>query len=172
MAVTKTYLVTNTLETRFLAEFVSSKNRKWIVLQHCRCLYHNINDEDYVVSDIMVHCDFIERNHDLDYFACFSNTQLTKYKKWEVLSPRQSFKVWFTDMEGKPYEVKSKAEEEVQARKKQMLALYEEEMKNKVWPPYDTTTGTDVTQTATTEEEDEPARPYISAFLLELLLIY
>jgi hypothetical protein len=133
MAPTKTYLVTNTLETRFPAEFVGSKNRKWIVLQHCRCVYNNLYNNNYLTGDIRVHCDFIERNHDVDYFACFGNTQLTEYKKWEVVSPRQSFKIWFSDMDGNPIVVKTKAEEEAE-RKKQMLALYEEEMKNIVWP--------------------------------------
>jgi hypothetical protein len=166
MALTKTYLVTNTLETRFPAEFVRSRNKKWIVLQHCRCVYKNLDWNEYLTGDIRVHCDFIERNHDLDYFACFGNTQLTKYKKWEVVSPKPSFKVWFSDMDGNPIMVNTKAEEEVAKRKKEMLKLYEDEMSKIVWPTTDDTTA----QTPTTQTEE--AKPYISAFTLELMLIY
>jgi hypothetical protein len=163
MGVTKTYLVTNTLETRFPAEFYNSQNKKWIVMQHCRVTYNNINDEGYLVSDIMVHADFIERNHDLDYFACFSNTQLTKYKKWEVVTPRQSFRIWFTDMEGNPILVKTKAEEEVQKRKQDMLKKYEADM--------NVTAEVSQEEVATEEEEAAPVA-YISSLVLELMLIY
>jgi hypothetical protein len=182
MATTKTYLVTNTIETRFPIEFVSSKNRKWIVLQHCRCVYKNLFNNTYLTGDIRVHCDFIERNRYLDSFACFSNTQLTKYKKREVISPKQTFKIWFTDMNGDPIKIKTRAEEEVEACKRQGQALYEEEMKNK----YGDNTETETTETSSSDSEVEEVEAettespvetpvetaYISAFTLELMLIY
>jgi hypothetical protein len=125
----------------------------------------------------MVHCDFIERNHDLDYFACFGNTQLTKYKKWEVISPRPTFKIWFSNMEGKPYPVKSKAEAEAERRKKEIIAMYEEEMKKKATDPLPVTAepapeDTECTCGCECEDECECPQPYISAFTLELMLIY
>jgi hypothetical protein len=48
-----------------------------------------------------VHCDFIQRDAYLDSFCCFTNTQLTKYKKWQIYNPQQQFHIWFTDMHGK-----------------------------------------------------------------------
>jgi hypothetical protein len=99
--------VTNTVETNFPVDFLMSYAAKYIVVQHCRVIFKNEEGEDYLVSDIMVHCDFIERDHYLDYFACFSNTLMTKYKKFQVINPRKSFKVWFTTMDGKAIEPQS-----------------------------------------------------------------
>jgi hypothetical protein len=165
MTTTKTYLVTNTLETKFPIDFICSRNRKWIVLQNCRCVYKNLYNNDYLTADVRVHCDFIERNHYLDSFACFTNTQLTKYKKWEIASPRQTFKVWFTDMDGNPIKVKTKAEEEVEERKRQLQAFYEEEMRKRYGDE------PEAPQTFIPEPEDNET-VYISAFTLELMLIY
>ena len=43
---TKTYFWTNTLVNRFPPEFVSSKNRKWIVVQGCKATF-----KDKLVGD-------------------------------------------------------------------------------------------------------------------------
>jgi hypothetical protein len=125
---------------------------------------------EYLTADIQVHADFIERNHDLDYFACFSNTQLTKYKKWEVKSPRQSFKIWFTNMDGERIEVKTKAEEELKKWNKEKQKHYEEDMKQ-------AGLGSSVveepdSETEDSEEPDETQSMYISSFVLEMMLIY
>ena len=53
-----------------------------------------------MVGDIMLHCSFIERDNYLDSFVCFTNTILTKYKKYEITQPKDTFKVWFTDLMG------------------------------------------------------------------------
>jgi hypothetical protein len=96
----KTYFVTNQQLTKLPIEFISSKNPKYIVVQNCRCVYANDTGYEYLTADIQVHADFIERDQYLDSFVCFTNTIMTKYKKWEVKNPRQNMKVWFTDMEG------------------------------------------------------------------------
>jgi hypothetical protein len=129
----------------------------------------------------MVHADFIERDHDLDYFACFSNTQLTKYKKWEIKAPKQTFKIWFTDMNGVSIIVKTKAEEEVERRREEMLKQYEDRMTGSRL-----NTQTDDNDVRYSREDGQttglPGTPgeggestdiaYISAFVLELMLIY
>jgi hypothetical protein len=61
----------------------------------------------FLVYDIQVHADWVERDAFLDSFICFGNTQLTKYKKWKVQSPKQTFKIWFSDMQGKKLRVKA-----------------------------------------------------------------
>jgi hypothetical protein len=95
MVQTKTYFVTDQLVNKFPIEFTSSKNRKYIVVQHCRCIYN-----EYLTGDIQVHADFIQRNHYLDYFACFTNTIMTKYKKFEFIGSQPGFTIWFTNMSG------------------------------------------------------------------------
>jgi hypothetical protein len=93
--VTKTYLSTNTLETEFPSDFLSSTNDKFITVMNCRCIYI-----DYLVADVQLHVDFIERSQYMDSFCIFTNTIMTKYKKYQVLHPRRKFKIWFTDMAG------------------------------------------------------------------------
>lgn len=53
-----------------------------------------------MVGDVELHANFIERDNYLDSFVCFTNTILTKYKKYEVTKPKDSFKIWFTDLMG------------------------------------------------------------------------
>ena len=96
----KTYFYTNTLETKLPDEFIASKNPKFIHVIHCRCIFN-----DYLVGDVELHASFIQRNDYFDGFVCYTNTILTKYKKYEVTRPRPTFKVWFTDMDGKPVDV-------------------------------------------------------------------
>ena len=98
----KTYFYTNTLETKLPDEFINSSNRKFIHVIHCRCVFN-----DYLVGDAELHASFIQRNDYFDSFVCFTNTILTKYKKYEVTRPRPTFKVWFSDMEGNPIEVQN-----------------------------------------------------------------
>jgi hypothetical protein len=93
--ITKTYMVINELKTRFPIDFLSSHNRRFVIVQNCRCLYKGL-----MVGDIELHADFIERDRYLNSFCCFTNTILTKYKKWEVVNPRQFLNLWFTDMKG------------------------------------------------------------------------
>jgi hypothetical protein len=60
-----------------------------------------------MTGDIMLHADFIERDKYLDSFCAFTNTVLTKYKKWEVCNPKPYLTIWFSDIQGnvmKPWE--------------------------------------------------------------------
>lgn len=108
-AVTKTPRVTKTYfyvqgagdspskhyERKWPHEFVFSKNPKFVHVIHCRCLFSNA-----MVGDVMLHASFVERDNYLDSFICFTNTILTKYKKYEVTRPKETFKIWFTDLNG------------------------------------------------------------------------
>ena len=98
----KTYFYTNTLETKLPDEFITSANKKFIHVIHCRCIYSN-----YLVGDIKLHASFIQRHDYMDSFVCFTNTILTKYKKYEVTRPKPTFKIWFSDMEGNTVEVQN-----------------------------------------------------------------
>lgn len=100
---TKTYLWTNTLTTDFPPEFVGSKNNRYIVVEQCKAIYNNS-----LVGDVILHADFIERDHYCDYACCFVNEDPNrKTAKYEYLGTKPSFKVWFTDMNLKPVEVQS-----------------------------------------------------------------
>jgi hypothetical protein len=98
--ITKTYFVVNRLKSSFPIEFLQSRNQKWIVVQNCRCIYNG-----FMTGDIMLHADFIERDRYLDSFCSFTNTILKKYKKWEVINPKQFLTVWFTDIKGNPVNI-------------------------------------------------------------------
>ena len=92
--VTKTYLWTNTLHTSFPPEFVASKNHRFIIIEQCKATYHNT-----LIGDVILHADFIERDHYMDYAACFVNEEPNKdTAKYEYVGYKQSFNVWFTDM--------------------------------------------------------------------------
>ncbi len=97
---TKTYFYTNTLETTLPNEFIYSRNPKYIQVIHCRCIFN-----EYMVGDIELHTNLIQRNDYFDGFVCFTNTVLTKYKKYEFTGTKPTFKVWFTDMEGNSVDV-------------------------------------------------------------------
>jgi hypothetical protein len=163
----KTYLVTNTLETRFPYEFLNSRDKRYILFQMCRCNFKNADANDYLTSDIQVHCDFIERDHYLDYFAGFSNTILTKYKKWEVKNVHPTFKIWFTDMEGNQIPVVSKAEEQRLAEIQEANRLNAEQTKE-----LNLSQGFDSDPVIEVEETPSVKLPYISSFVLELMLIF
>ena len=67
---TKTYLWTNTLNTAFPPEFVASKNPRYIIIEQCKAIYNNT-----LIGDVILHADFIERDHFMDYAACFVNEE-------------------------------------------------------------------------------------------------
>ena len=90
----KTYLWTNTLQTDFPPEFVCSKNQRFIVIEQCKAIYNNT-----LIGDIIMHADFIERDHFCDYSACFVNEQPNRdTAKYEYNGTKKQFNVWFTDM--------------------------------------------------------------------------
>ena len=110
----KTYFYTSTEETKLPDEFLVSKNVKYIHVLHCRCVYN-----EGLAGDIELHASFIQRHdyrdsasfiqrHDYrDSFVCYTNTILTKYKKYEVVRPKPTFKVWFTNMNGEKVDVQN-----------------------------------------------------------------
>jgi hypothetical protein len=148
----------------------------------------------YLVSDIQIHADWIERDEYLNQFVGFTNTQLTKYKKWQVRNPKHTFKVWFTTLEGDTMPVHTRAEIEKEIRKVADMDFNEREVrkmrlyqKNEGIP--DVNDPTDAMLKSGMEaaavqvpvitdmvagEYSPPDSPetYISAFVLELLLIY
>ena len=99
---TKTYLWTNTYNTPFPPEFVSSKNKRYIIIEQCKAIYN-----DTLIGDVIMHADFIERDHFCDYSACFVNEEpnkdTAKYDKdtakYEYVGYKNNFNIWFTDMD-------------------------------------------------------------------------
>ena len=98
----KTYFYTSTEETKLPDEFLVSKNVKYIHVLHCRCVYN-----EGLAGDIELHASFIQRHDFRDSFVCYTNTILTKYKKYEVVRPKPTFKVWFTNMNGEKVDVQN-----------------------------------------------------------------
>ena len=98
----KTYLWTNTVETRFPPDFVASRNRKWIVVEQCKATF-----KDALVGDVILHSDFVLRDSYLDHACCFineeSNREVAKYEFTGQIIPK--FKVWFTNLKGENVDV-------------------------------------------------------------------
>ncbi len=98
----KSYFYTSSLETKLPHEFVYSENPKYIIVIHCRAIY-----ADSMVGDIKMHASFIERNRYDNGFCIFTNTILTKYKKYEIKRRDPSFTLNFTDMNGQSIDPQS-----------------------------------------------------------------
>ena len=99
--ITKTYFWTSSFENEFPPDFVASKNKRVIVVEQCKALYN-----DKLVGDIILHADFIERDHYLDYACCFVNEQPNRdTAKYEYKGYKKNFKLWFSDMGGKAVDV-------------------------------------------------------------------
>ena len=86
----------------FPPEFIASRNPKWIVIEECKATM-----KDTLVGDVVLHADFIHRDHYLDYACCFVNEEANKdTAKYEYdNSTRPTFKLWFTDLHGDPVEM-------------------------------------------------------------------
>ena len=92
--VTKTYMWVNQLDNVFPPEFMSSTNKRYIVVEQCKALF-----KDTLIGDVLMHASFIERDAYLDHACCFVNEQPNKdTAKYEYIGYRKDFKVWFTDM--------------------------------------------------------------------------
>ena len=78
-------------------EFIASRNQKWIVIEECKATM-----KDALVGDVILHADFIHRDHYLDYACCFVNEEANKdTAKYELDAQiRSTFKLWFTDLHG------------------------------------------------------------------------
>ena len=81
---------------KFPAEFISSRNPKWIVIEECKAIF-----KQQLVGDVLLHADFIHRDHYLDYACCFVNEEANKdTAKYEYNSTVATFTLWFTDLHG------------------------------------------------------------------------
>lgn len=101
----KRYFRINTLENNFPPEFIASKQQKFIVVRYCTAVVNN-GEQQYLVGDLELHADFIQRDHDLDYFCCICNNYPSKYiAKYEFNGMKKAFKLWFTDLAGNPVNV-------------------------------------------------------------------
>ncbi len=98
----KTYFIVDKYENQFPWQFTATLKPKFIHVQHCRCIY-----KDSLVGDVQLHASFVLRDAYLNGFVCYTNTILTKYKKYEYTSSISNFNVWFTDMDGKPIDVQN-----------------------------------------------------------------
>ena len=80
----------------FPPEFVASRNPKWIVIEECKAIFKN-----QLVGDVLLHADFIHRDHYLNYACCFVNEEANKdTAKYEYNSNIATFTLWFTDLHG------------------------------------------------------------------------
>ena len=81
----------------FPPEFIASRNPKWIVIEECKATFKN-----QLVGDVVLHADFIHRDHYLDYSCCFVNEEANKdTAKYEYDNTTDArFKLWFTDLHG------------------------------------------------------------------------
>lgn len=80
----------------FPPEFIASRNDKWIVIEECKAIFKN-----QLVGDVLLHADFIHRDHYLDYACCFVNEEANKdTAKYEYNSYVPTFTLWFTDLHG------------------------------------------------------------------------
>ena len=100
--IVKTYLVTNTLETKFPPEFLAAKGKKYIVVRYCVA---TIGEDAYMPYDLCLHADFICRDNYLDSFVDVVNVidNGAKHSKYEYPeNGKKTFKVWFTTITGEP----------------------------------------------------------------------
>ena len=71
------------------------------------CYIVDVCINEGLAGDIELHASFIQRHDFRDSFVCYTNTILTKYKKYEVVRPKPTFKVWFTNMNGEKVDVQN-----------------------------------------------------------------
>lgn len=85
-------------EFTFPIEFYSAKNDKWLSIRYCYALF-----DGYLMSDIVLHSDFITRDAYLDHAVSVINVLNNGAKPDKYLIPEGSskfFKVWFTNLKG------------------------------------------------------------------------
>ena len=100
-AVTKTYYWTDKIDNEFPPDFITSKNKRYIIVEQVKALYNN-----KLIGDVLLHADFIERDHYLDYACCFVNEQPNKdTAKYEYKGYKKNFRLWFSDMKGNKVDV-------------------------------------------------------------------
>ena len=80
----------------FPPEFTASRNPKLIIIEECKAIFKN-----QLVGDVVLHADFIHRDHYLDYACCFVNEEANKdTAKYEYNTNVATFTLWFTDLHG------------------------------------------------------------------------
>ena len=60
-------------------EFIACRNPKWIVIEECKATFKSA-----LVGDVIMHADFIQRDHYLDYACCFVNEDRRDLAKYEI----------------------------------------------------------------------------------------
>lgn len=95
MTVTKRYFHTQDKEFKLPLEFVSSKNKKFIVVQYIAAVV-----KDFIVGDLMVHSSIVQQDCYCDSFIMMANKRQTKYRKYQYLGQERNHKIWFTDLYG------------------------------------------------------------------------
>ena len=85
-------------ENEFPIEFANAIGDKWIEVRYCFATF-----EKYLVSDIVLHADFIKRDSYLDHAVSVINfinngARPDKYQFPEGAYKR--FRIWFTDLDG------------------------------------------------------------------------
>ena len=94
---TKTYFITRDYENTLPPEFVNSSNDRYISFQYCRATCQH-----YLDGETEVHCSFVPRDEYCDSLVWYANlTPPDDNRKYEIISRKNTFKVWFTDAEGK-----------------------------------------------------------------------
>ena len=98
--VEKQYFHTQSNEFTLPIEFISSTNERYIVVQYVAAVVN-----DFLVGDLMVHSDIVERNNYCDSFIMLANRRQTKYRKYKFLNrSKRTFRIWFTDLYNNPIE--------------------------------------------------------------------
>lgn len=93
---TKTYFITRDYDNILPPEFVNSSNDRYIAFQYCRATCKH-----YLDGETEVHCSFVPRDEYCDSLVWYANlVPPDDNRKYEIISRKNSFKVWFTDAEG------------------------------------------------------------------------
>ena len=107
--IVKTYLSTNTFETKFPPEFLAARGKKYIVVRYC-CA--TVGEDAYLPMDLCLHASFIMRDNYLDSFVDVVNVldnggKPTKYEYPE--NGPKTFRIWFSglDMERLPENIQN-----------------------------------------------------------------
>ena len=108
MSVVKTYYLIDKVnstevesgvyENDFPIEFADARGNKWIEVRYCFAIF-----DKYLVSDIVLHSDFIKRDAYLDSAVSVINSINNGGHPDKYLYPEgapKRFRIWFTDLNG------------------------------------------------------------------------
>ena len=97
--ITKTYFHVNQKVFDLPFDFMASKNEKFIVVQYVAVTYKN-----FVVGDVCLHSDIVQRDNYCDGFIMLANKRQTKFRKYKFTGNQRRFRLWFTDLSGNEVE--------------------------------------------------------------------